>query len=175
MYLRLLLIAAVIATVFAATSFSRAKVPSEVVVVKEVENKMHPNPMTEHEVHTFIEEMTNTTVCYVTTVEYKWCTQSTIFEAEIDSHLNPDDPWRNGGLCPGTSLTTYKPNGWLIDKGEYPCPPAPECTVVGACPYEGNWPGSWGVTLQPFSQFCYTNDPSDFWDEVNEHPCRFLW
>ena len=170
MYLRLLLIVAVTATVFAATSFSRAKAPLAVVIPNNAPGAMHPNPMTPHEAHTFIEDLTGRKMCYVTTQEYKLCESSDIYEAVQNSHLG----WRNDNGCSG--VTEYKVRGWLVDSNAFPC--AGDCYDPGACTETvpgGDAMRGLIVCSSPECQLnCYSSE-QDFWDAVANDPCRFVY
>ena len=173
MYLRLLLIAAVIATVFAATSFTRARVPSEVVIRNNAPGEMHANPMTDHEVHTFIEDLTGRTMCWGSERRYVDCVTGTLYWGLLNAH----DGWRHRGSCDGEDK--HMPVDWAINVLEDEC----NCEVVP--PYDCTTSESCSASLPTVRVcvdaiegscqiLCYV-DCESYWDAVKQKPCEHLW
>lgn len=175
MYLRLLLIAAVIATVFAATSFTRAKVPSEVVVMNNAPGEMHANPMTDHEVHTFIEDLTGRTMCAVVEQRYVDCVTGTLYWGLLDAHENSF--WTQRGSCDGEDR--YIPNDWAINvviAGDCDCN-FYDCTTSESCSAPLPTVRECFDALDGECEIiCYV-DCDSYWDAVQEEEevCKHLW
>ena len=171
MYVRLLLIVAVVPTVFAVTSFSRVNESSEIAVARNVETVWHPNPMTDHEAHLFISELTGRMLCFAYTQAYVDCSTGVHYQGPVGPG------WTDVGECDG--LDSYRPNGWLISQcANATCHNPP--TGYDACEGE-SCSSRVGVVRECDSlldgecqAFCYF-DCESLWDAVKAEPCKYLY